>query len=76
MSSKYVSKSVTFNKHSEQQMKIWKWCKDETNDFKNQNFADFIREKLEWCINHEGGGSFVPVEQPKHQTGWSSLLGG
>lgn len=74
MGSKYVSKSVTFNRNSNKQMSIWNYCRNETNDFKSQNFADFIREKLEWCINHENE-SFTPsLEESKPQTGWINLI--
>ena len=49
---KYIRKNATFNQESERHMAIWEWCLRETEDFKAQNFADFIREKLEWCMNH------------------------
>lgn len=46
----YIRKNATFNKHSKIHMEIWNWCKSETEDFKAQNFADFVREKLKLCM--------------------------
>lgn len=51
---KYIRKNATFNRKSKHHMAIWEWCLQETEDFKSQNFADFVREKLEWCMEHEG----------------------
>lgn len=53
MLQKYIKKNATFNRFSKKQMMIWNWCRESTNDFKDQNFADFVREKLEWCMNQE-----------------------
>lgn len=50
---KYIRKNATFNRFSHKQMEVWNWCVKETDNFKHQNFADFIREKLEWCMQQE-----------------------
>lgn len=50
---KYIRKNATFNRFSNKQMAVWNWCVKETDNFKHQNFADFIREKLEWCMQQE-----------------------
>jgi hypothetical protein len=68
---KYIRKNATFNTKSKHHMAIWEWCLKETEEFQAQNFADFVREKLQYCMENQGA-SFIP-EQPK-QIGWSSLI--
>lgn len=56
-------------------MQIWEWCKQETEDFKAQNFADFVREKLEWCMEQEKKRFELPmVTHEPDRNGWSSLI--
>jgi hypothetical protein len=73
MKDNYVKKSVTFNCNSKQQMEIFDWCRRETKDFKAQNFSNFVREKLEWCIKHENQ-FFSPATEQPNTGGWSSLI--
>lgn len=72
---KYIRKSATFNRYSKNHMQIWEWCKQETEDFKAQNFADFVREKLEWCMEQEKKRFELPmVTHEPDRNGWSSLI--
>lgn len=71
---KYIRKNATFNRKSKQHMQIWEWCRQETEDFKAQNFADFVREKLEWCMEQEG--RLVTSTQEPVKSGWGSLIKG
>ncbi|MUK89174.1 hypothetical protein GMD78_12400 [Ornithinibacillus sp. L9] len=72
---KYIRRNAVFNENSERDMKIWKWASDKTGNFKEQNFAAFIRDKLEWCMNNESK-TFSEVEQHEQpqKNGWSSLV--
>lgn len=73
---KYIRKSATFNRFSKNHMAVWEWCKRETEDFRAQNFADFVREKLEWCMEHENNGMErrMIVSQESEKDGWGSLI--
>lgn len=81
--SKYIRRPAVFNGHSERELRIWNWIKEETGDFKNQNFAAFVRDKLEWCMNHkcemhpvvtEPKSTLKPNEEKIEKKGWSSLI--
>jgi hypothetical protein len=71
---KYIRKNVTFNRHSKKHMAIWNWCLSETEEFKAQNFSDFVREKLEWCMRNGNNNTFIPVVIEPKETGWKNLI--
>lgn len=79
---KFIRKQTVFNPESERQLKIWNWILTKTDNFKKQNYADFVREKLEWCMNNEGNYTLAPNqptevevnEDNSSNTGWGSLL--
>ncbi|MGO4496446.1 hypothetical protein AB4114_11170 [Paenibacillus sp. 2RAB27] len=74
----YIRKPAVFNPGSAREKRIWDWIESSTNNFKGQNFAAFVRDKLEWCMQNEGG-HFTPavIQQPITQDskqGYSKLL--
>lgn len=74
----YIRKPAVFNPGSEREKRIWEWIESSTNNFKAQNFAAFVRDKLEWCMQNEGRSiSPVVAQQPiisDLKQGWSKLL--
>lgn len=79
---KYIRRQAVFHKGSERHLKIWEWGVEATNDFEDQSFADWIRDKLEWCMRNEGKDIQVfeskneqkPLEFENKKGGWSSLV--
>lgn len=73
----YIRKPAVFNPGSEREKRIWDWIESSTNNFKGQNFAAFVRDKLEWCMHHEGT-QLVPASQQsivvESKQGYSKLL--
>jgi hypothetical protein len=76
----YIRRPAVFNPDSDREKRIWNWIENSTNNFKGQNFAAFVRDKLEWCMLHEGG-QFVAtantqeaVVKTESKQGWSRLL--
>lgn len=85
MATKYIRRHAVFNVKSERQLRIWNWILENTSEFSDQNFADFVREKLEWCMLNENK-QFKEVEvhqsymvKPKavdqeQKMGWKNLI--
>ncbi|CAH1230620.1 hypothetical protein PAECIP111891_06700 [Paenibacillus allorhizoplanae] len=74
----YIRKPAVFNPGSAREKRIWDWIESSTNNFEAQNFASFVRDKLEWCMQNEGV-YFTPnvVHQPipqESKQGYSKLL--
>jgi hypothetical protein len=73
---KYIRRAVVFNENSEREMKIYNWAIAKTKNFKDQNFASFVRDKLEWCMQNEDKTleKADPVEEQPNKKGWRSLI--
>lgn len=74
----YIRKPAVFNPGSAREKRIWDWIERSTNNFEAQNFAAFVRDKLEWCMQNEGV-QFTPVvaQHPvlhDSKQGYSKLL--
>lgn len=81
MGKDYIRRPVVFNPGSERELRIWNWIVTSTDSFKGQNFAAFVRDKLEWCMLHENKGAEpVMMVQPQitedlhTKKGYSDLL--
>jgi hypothetical protein len=79
---KYIRRPAVFNKNSQRELRIWNWIVNSTDNFEKQNFAAFVRDKLEWCMQNESG-SVQTIEPKQHQNspeteakkdGWASLV--
>jgi hypothetical protein len=74
----YIRKPAVFNPGSAREKRIWDWIESSTNNFKAQNFAAFVRDKLEWCMQNEGGHVASPLVKQVITTdskqGWSKLI--
>lgn len=75
---KYIRRQAVFNEYSDRHMKIWNWVKTKTNDFKNQSFADFARDSLEFRMRYEGKELKNEIPQVdnkiKKSNGWGNLI--
>lgn len=78
----YIRKPAVFNPESERERRIWNWIETSTNNFSKQNFAAFVRDKLEWCMQNENSNSLGPMvavqsrlsEEVQKKKGWSNLI--
>jgi hypothetical protein len=74
---KYIRKPVVFNEYSQRDMRILNWAAKQTGNFQNQNFAAFVRDKLEWCMQNENKQfkeAEPDEEQPRSKKGWGKLV--
>lgn len=81
MGAKYIRRPAVFNPGSDREKRIWEWIEQSTNNFKGQNFAAFVRDKLEWCMQNEGrqliASDYVQAVQQAsavEKKGWSKLI--
>jgi hypothetical protein len=77
----YIRRPAVFNPESEREKRIWNWIESSTNNFKGQNFAAFVRDKLEWCMQNEdrhfASSSVAPQVQSvnmESKQGWAKLI--
>jgi hypothetical protein len=79
---RYIRRQAVFHKGSERHLKIWEWGVETTNDFTDQSFADWLRDKLEWCMQNERNVVQVmdseqeqkPIEHETKKGGWSNFV--
>jgi hypothetical protein len=76
MADKYIRKQAVFNQYSDRELRIWNWIVNSTDNFEKQNFAAYVRDKLEWCMQNEGKEikEAEPIEEQPIKKGWGKLI--
>jgi hypothetical protein len=75
----YIRRQTVFNKNSDREKRIWDWVVSSTNEFQDQNYAAFVRDKLEWCMRQPGvmrdaEPAFIREESNTADKRWSKLI--